>query len=31
MRMAVGEIGPIEGTTTSRFFQETFVTLLLGT
>jgi hypothetical protein len=26
-----GEIGPIEGTTTSRFFQETFVTLLLGT
>lgn len=26
-----GEIGPIEGATTSRFFQETFVTLLLGT
>ena len=26
-----GEIGPIEGTATSRFFQETFVTLLLGT
>jgi hypothetical protein len=26
-----GEIGPIAGTTTSRFFQETFVTLLLGT
>ncbi|HEV2006858.1 MAG TPA: FIST N-terminal domain-containing protein [Candidatus Limnocylindrales bacterium] len=26
-----GEIGPIEGAGTSRFFQETFVTLLLGT
>jgi hypothetical protein len=26
-----GEIGPIEGTTTSRFFQESFVALLLGT
>jgi hypothetical protein len=26
-----GEIGPIEGAATSRFFQETFVTLLLGT
>jgi hypothetical protein len=26
-----GEIGPIQGTSTSRFLQETFVTLLLGT
>jgi hypothetical protein len=26
-----GEIGPIEGARNSRFFQETFVTLLLGT
>ncbi len=26
-----GEIGPIEGAVTSRFFQETFLTLLLGT
>ena len=26
-----GEVGPIEGTTTSRFFQESFVALLLGT
>lgn len=26
-----GEMGPIEGSATSRFFQETFVTLLLGT
>ena len=26
-----GEIGPIRGVATSRFFQETFVTLLLGT
>ena len=26
-----GEMGPIEGSPTSRFFQETFVTLLLGT
>lgn len=26
-----GEIGPIRGAATSRFFQETFVTLLLGT
>ncbi len=26
-----GEIGPIEGAATSRFFQETFLTLLLGT
>ena len=26
-----GEIGPIHGAATSRFFQETFVTLLLGT
>jgi hypothetical protein len=26
-----GEIGPIEGAKNSRFFQETFVTLLLGT
>jgi hypothetical protein len=26
-----GEIGPIAGATTSRFLQETFVTLLLGT
>ena len=26
-----GEIGPVDGATTSRFFQETFVALLLGT
>jgi hypothetical protein len=26
-----GEFGPIEGAATSRFFQETFLTLLLGT
>lgn len=26
-----GEIGPVHGATTSRFFNETFVTLLLGT
>jgi hypothetical protein len=26
-----GEIGPVAGAATSRFFQETFITLLLGT
>ena len=26
-----GEIGPVAGDGTSRFFNETFVTLLLGT
>lgn len=26
-----GEIGPVRGATTSRFLNETFVTLLLGT
>jgi hypothetical protein len=26
-----GEVGPVEGTSTSRFLNETFVTLLLGT
>ena len=26
-----GEIGPVRGASTSRFLQETFVTLLLGT
>jgi len=26
-----GEVGPIPGTTSSRFLNETFVTLLLGT
>lgn len=27
----IGEIGPVRGTATSRFFNETFTTLLLGT
>ena len=27
----IGEIGPVQGTATSRFFNETFTTLLLGT
>ena len=26
-----GEIGPVRGVQTSRYFNETFVTLLLGT
>ena len=26
-----GEIGPVRGVETSRYFNETFVTLLLGT
>jgi hypothetical protein len=26
-----GEVGPIQGGESSRFLQETFVTLLLGT
>jgi hypothetical protein len=26
-----GEVGPVKGAATSRYFNETFVTLLLGT